>query len=61
MEKSGLLWGDFPFELGCLAYVRENLEVRLVTKNVEGWAKKFIFNYQEIGWHWIFELVSDIE
>lgn len=61
MDKSGLLWGDFLFELGCLAYVRENLQVRLIAKNIEGWAKKFVFSNQEIGWHWIFELASDIE
>lgn len=32
---------DSSFELGYLAYTRENLEVRLATKNTESLAKEF--------------------
>lgn len=42
-----LLWEDSPFELGSLAYVRENLQVRLVTKSTKGLAKEFVFNLLE--------------
>lgn len=45
MGEPVLLWGGFLLQLECLANVRElKLEVRLIMKNIESWAKKFGFN-----------------
>ena len=35
MSKSGLLWGDFPFELECLTCIRENLVKRTLKVRLE--------------------------